>query len=117
MAGGFESERGVQIDDRGAGLHLAGDEQRIAFTALAEDFFEDLVNRDDRDDEVFRILKGVLEMDGLCGIGQIFESGSGIHDIAPGHSRSSSRSIEVSIPLRKPRICWSGRTGMSSTRS
>jgi len=70
-----------------------------------------LCPKDDRHNELVRVLKCPGEMCRQFGVREILDPRGGIHNIAAAHKRSPSRSIAVSIPLRNPRIFRIDRTG------
>ena len=116
VMGGIDGERKVQFHDF-ARLNQTGALQSLGLTTLAEHFLEDLVDRDDRHDEILRVLDGCRKIGGAWGVGQVFQPRRGINDVVIAHNRSSSRSMVVSMPLRNPRISAGLRTGIISMRS
>ena len=89
--------------------------KRGVLASLAQNFPEDLVNRDDRHNQVAGILDGGREQWRAMAVREVFEPAGGINDVR-AHRRSASRSMLVSMSRRKPRNWRAGRTGINSTR-
>lgn len=115
VAGRLQCQRWSEIYDNTC-LHLAGNLEGFVFTSLAQDFFENFVNGNDRNHKVFGIRKDVFKEICPFGIGKIFKPNRGIYDLKGAHRRSPSLSMVVSMPLMIPRSDLIGCTGMSSTR-
>lgn len=104
MARSLQRQRKVEVDDS-SDLHHSGDLERVVLTAFPEDFLEDLVNGDDRNEEVPYVLNGGREKGRTLAAREIFEPAGLVHDVGSAHRRSSSLWMDVSMPRRKPRIC------------
>src|SRR6266545_2219642 len=109
---GGHGESSIEIDDR-ALLHDGHGAQRVALVALLEHALEHLVDRQRGDHQLVGLLDGRGEEGGVRAIGEVLEPRARVHDV---HARSGSRGTAVSMPLRNPRMCFAGSSGMSSMR-
>ena len=116
-----ERQRRVEIDDR-ALLHQRESLQCVALATLPQDNLEHLEQADSRYDEPTNRLDRACEVRRSSFAGEIFQPRGRIdYILSPvrtwrAHTRSRSRRTVVSIPLRKPRMLLSVRTGMNSIR-
>lgn len=95
-------------------LHKRYRLQRSAFASLLEDSLENLVETYGGDDEIGDGFDRRCKVLGVATVGEVFKPAGRIDQI---QARSSPRGTSVSIPLRKPRIFFRGRTGINSIRS
>ena len=116
-----ERQRRVELYHRPL-LHQRDSLQRVALATLPQDNLEHLEQADRWYDKPTDRLDRTCEVRRARSACEVFQPGRRIDDIRSrvfawrAHTRSRSRRTVVSIPLRKPRMLLSERTGMNSIR-
>ena len=94
-------------------VHQSHGLQSVVLITLLQHALKDFVEAERRHYEVCSRYDRFGEKVGIGSVSKVFQPTRRIDDI---HRRSVSRSMVVSIPLRKPLIFLIDRTGMSSIR-